>query len=139
MAILQKTNVPADVVLSEIDISGSVNGFGFAQWVRSVRPELKILPAATPERTVRNAADLCEVGPTLKRPYEHKLVLDRIKRLLNRSGAAGRKVTAPSALGPRKSYCRNGLASEIFNARDAGLLPGRNNRWPFPAHQCDGL
>ena len=69
-------------VLSKIDIPGSMNGFGFAQWARSVRPELKILLAATPERTVRNAAELCEVGPTLKRPYDHKLVLDRIKRLL---------------------------------------------------------
>jgi response regulator RpfG family c-di-GMP phosphodiesterase len=82
MAIFQKSNIPVDVVLSEIDIPGSMNGFGFAQWARSVRPEMKILLAGTPERTVRNAAELCEVGPTLKRPYGHKLVLDRIKRLL---------------------------------------------------------
>jgi hypothetical protein len=34
------------------------------------------------ERTVRNAAELCEIGPTLKSPYDHKVVLDRIKRLL---------------------------------------------------------
>jgi hypothetical protein len=70
------------VVLSKIDIPGSMNGFGFAQWARSVRPELKILLAATPERTVKNAAELCGAGPMLRRPYEHKLVLDRIKRLL---------------------------------------------------------
>jgi CheY-like chemotaxis protein len=82
IALLEKTNTPLDVVLSKIDIPGSMNGFGFTQWARSVRPELKILLAATPERTVRNAAELCEVGPTLKRPYDHKLVLDRIKRLL---------------------------------------------------------
>ena len=82
IALLGKTNIPLDVVLSKIDIPGSMNGFGFAQWARSVRPELKILLAATPERAVRNAAELCEIGPTLKRPYDHKLVLDRIKRLL---------------------------------------------------------
>jgi hypothetical protein len=41
MVILQKTNLPVDVVL---------NGFEFAQWARSVRPELKILLAGTPER-----------------------------------------------------------------------------------------
>jgi CheY-like chemotaxis protein len=82
VAILQKTDALVDVVLSEIDIPGSMNGFKFAVWARSVRPELKILLAGTPERTVRNAAELCEVGPTLKRPYGHKLVLDRIKRLL---------------------------------------------------------
>jgi len=29
-----------------------------------------MLLAGTPERTVRNAAELCEVGPTVKRPYE---------------------------------------------------------------------
>jgi hypothetical protein len=34
------------------------------------------------ERTVRNAAELCEIGPTLKSPYDHKVVLDRIKRLM---------------------------------------------------------
>jgi hypothetical protein len=70
------------VVLSAINIPGSINGFAFARWARSIRPELKILLAGTPERTVRNAAELCEVGATLKRPYEHKLVLNRIKRLL---------------------------------------------------------
>ena len=65
IAILQKTNIPVDVVLSDIDIPGSMNGFGFAQWARSIRPELKILLAGTPERTVQNAAELCEVEPML--------------------------------------------------------------------------
>src|SRR3984893_9396365 len=82
MASFQKTNLPVDVVLSEIDIPGSMNGFGFAQWARSVRPELKIQLAGTPGRKVQNAAELCGVGPTLKRPYDHKRVLYRIKRLL---------------------------------------------------------
>jgi response regulator RpfG family c-di-GMP phosphodiesterase len=91
ITILQNTNTSVDVVLSEIDIPGSMNGFGFAQWARSVRPELKILLAGTPERTVQNAAELCEVGPTLKRPYGHKLVLDRIKRLLAARAQQGRR------------------------------------------------
>ena len=82
IAILQKPGIPVDVVLSEIDIPGSINGVGFAQWARSVRPELKILLAGTPGRMVQNTAELCGTGPRLKRLYEHKLVLDRIKRLL---------------------------------------------------------
>ena len=82
IAVLERTNIPVEVVLTEIDIPGSINGFGFAQWARSVRPELQILLAGTPEHTVRNAAELCEAGPMLRKPYEHKLVLDRIKRLL---------------------------------------------------------
>ena len=62
----RRPTFPVDVVVSEIDIPGSTDGFGFAQWARSVRPELKILLAGTPERAVRNAAEPCEVGPTLK-------------------------------------------------------------------------
>src|SRR3984893_12781820 len=75
IAILQNTDMPVGVVSSEIDIPGSMNGFGFAQWAGSVRPELKIQLAGTPGRKVQNAAELCGVG---KRPYDHKRVLYRI-------------------------------------------------------------
>src|SRR3977135_4321123 len=63
IGVLEKKAVPVDVVLSGIDSAGSMNGVGFAQWGRSVRPELQILLAGTPEHTVRNAAELCEAGP----------------------------------------------------------------------------
>ena len=108
IALLEKTNIPLNVVLSKIDMPGAMNGFGFAQWARSIWPELKILLAGTPERTVRNAAELCEVGPTLKRPYDHKLVLDRIKGC-SPLGAARPQVTAMAVVlglrtvGPRAS------------------------------------
>jgi hypothetical protein len=59
-----------------------MNGFEFAQWARSVRPDAKILLAGTPERMVRNAADLSEVGPAPKRTYEQALVLERLKRIV---------------------------------------------------------
>ena len=91
IAILQKTDIPVDLVLSEIEIPGSMNGFGFAQWARSVRPELQILRAGTPGRTVQNAAELCEAGPLLMKPYDHKIVLDRIKRLLAARAQQGRR------------------------------------------------
>jgi hypothetical protein len=53
-----------------------------ASRIAFVRPELQILLAGTPGRTVQNAAELCEAGPLLMKPYDHKIVLDRIKRLL---------------------------------------------------------
>lgn len=82
MGILQKTKVPVDVVLSEIDAPGLMNGLQFAEWARSLHPGLQILLAGTPGRTLRNAAELCVGGPTLKRPYDHQLVLDHVNRLL---------------------------------------------------------
>jgi hypothetical protein len=49
-------------VLSEIDIPGFMNGFMFAVWARSVRPELKLLLAGTPERMVRNSEQIGGLG-----------------------------------------------------------------------------
>ena len=80
--ILQKQDIQVDVLLTDIEIPGAMNGFAFAQWARSVRPELHIVLAGTPERTARAAGELCEHGPIVVKPYDHKIVLDRIKRLL---------------------------------------------------------
>ena len=55
---MRHRDILVDVVLSDIDVPGSINGFGFAQRARSVRPELKILLAGIPGRTVQNAAEL---------------------------------------------------------------------------------
>src|ERR1700723_771708 len=79
--VLQKQDIQVDVVLTDIAMRGAMNGFGFARWARSLRPELHIVLAGTPERTARAAGELCEHGPILTKPYDHKLVLDHIKRL----------------------------------------------------------
>jgi CheY-like chemotaxis protein len=64
MTILQMRDIQADVVLSDIELPGSMNGFAFAQWVRSVRPGLEVVLAANPERATHAAAELCDEGPT---------------------------------------------------------------------------
>jgi DNA-binding LytR/AlgR family response regulator len=51
--ILQKPDIHIDVVLSDIDMPGKMNGFGFAQWARSVRPGVGIVLAGTPEHAAR--------------------------------------------------------------------------------------
>jgi CheY-like chemotaxis protein len=77
-----RSRTHVDVVLSDVEMPGPMNGFGFAKWARSVRPGLKIVLAASPERATHAAAELCEHGPLLTKPYDHKLVLQHIKRLL---------------------------------------------------------
>jgi DNA-binding NtrC family response regulator len=84
--ILEKPEVRVDVVLSDIDMPGPMNGFGFATWARSVRPGLQIVLAGTPQRAANVAAELCDEGPMLTRPYAPQLVLDHIKRLLATRG-----------------------------------------------------
>jgi CheY-like chemotaxis protein len=80
--ILQKQEIQVDVVLTDIEMSGAMNGFAFAKWARSMRPELDIVLAGTPERAAYAAGELCEHGPILTKPYDHKIALDHIKRLL---------------------------------------------------------
>ncbi len=82
MTVLQKDDIQVDVVLSDVEMPGSMNGFAFAQWARSARPGLQIVLSGTPRRTADAAAELCEHGPMLMKPYDHKIVLEHIKRLL---------------------------------------------------------
>jgi CheY-like chemotaxis protein len=80
--ILQKQDIQVDVVLTDIEMPGTMNGFAFAKWARTVRPEVHIVLAGTPERAAHAAGELCEHGPILTKPYDHKITLDHIKRLL---------------------------------------------------------
>jgi DNA-binding response OmpR family regulator len=81
-AVLEDTETHIDLALVDVGTSGSIDGFAFAQWAQAAFPELKVVLAGTPERVAHAAGEMCERGPMLKKPYEPKIVLDRIKRLL---------------------------------------------------------
>ena len=70
-----------DLVLADIQTLGE-DGFTFAAWVRKNKPEIKVVLAGTVAATARKADDLCEEEPPIRKPYDHQLVLDRIRRLL---------------------------------------------------------
>jgi DNA-binding NtrC family response regulator len=82
MSILTEPALTVDSVVSDIDLSGSMDGFALAQWMRREKPGLPIILAATPARAADVAADLCESGPLLAKPYDAQILLDRIKRSL---------------------------------------------------------
>jgi CheY-like chemotaxis protein len=83
VTILEESKRRLDVLLSEVNIPGPINGFALAQWARSTYPELKILLAGTATRMLQNTTELCQVR-ALGRRYEHALMLERIKRLVKR-------------------------------------------------------
>jgi DNA-binding response OmpR family regulator len=81
-----------DVVLADIQTLGG-DAFAFPAWVRRIKPGVRVLLAGTIAHAVRMAGDLCEDEPPIRKPYDHQLVLDRIRRLLaerdrNRNGLA---------------------------------------------------
>ena len=70
-----------DIVLADIQTLGE-EGFAFAAWVRKNKPGVRVVSAGTIAAAARKAGDLCEEEPPIRKPYDHQLVLDRIRRLL---------------------------------------------------------
>ena len=70
-----------DIVLADIQTLGG-SGFAFAAWVRKNKPGVTVLLAGTIAAAARKAGELCEDEPPIRKPYDHQLVLDRIRRLL---------------------------------------------------------
>jgi DNA-binding NtrC family response regulator len=81
MTVLLHEETVVDVVFSDIEMPGAVDGFGLAKWIREHRPGLDVLLAGTINRTVENAKQLCAEG-SVPKPYDAQIVHNHIKRLL---------------------------------------------------------
>jgi CheY-like chemotaxis protein len=81
LVALGEPTLSIDVILCDVSALGSRSGFELANWVRANRPALEVRLAAGVEMAAQTAAQLCESGPHLKRPYEPEAVVDYIKRL----------------------------------------------------------
>jgi DNA-binding NtrC family response regulator len=78
---LNEPTLSIDVILCDVSAGGSKDGFQLASWVRVNRPELEVRLAGGTEMAAQTAAELCESGPNLRRPYDPAAVIDYIKRL----------------------------------------------------------
>jgi DNA-binding NtrC family response regulator len=87
MTLLMHKETVVDIVFSDIEMPGAVDGFGLAKWIREHRPGLDVLLAGTVPRTVENAQQLCEQG-SVPKPYDAQIVHNHIKRLLAARKAA---------------------------------------------------
>jgi DNA-binding response OmpR family regulator len=79
--LLSEGSQTVDIILADIQTLGG-DGFAFAAWVRQNKPGIRVVAAGTIAATARKAGDLCEEDPPIRKPYDHQLVLDRIRRLL---------------------------------------------------------
>jgi len=79
--ILEAPEVSVDIVFSDVEMPGGMDGFGLARWVRSNRPDTKVILTSGAERSADIAGTLCEAGPLMKKPYHTQEVVDRIKQL----------------------------------------------------------
>ena len=82
LMVLRQPNLTVDALFTDAQLSGTVDGFGLAQWVRQNRPGAQIVMAGSPRRAAKEAGKLCEEGPMLAKPYEPQVVEGRIRQLL---------------------------------------------------------
>jgi DNA-binding NtrC family response regulator len=81
IAVLLHRETLINIVFSDIEMPGSVDGFGLAKWIRVHRPGTDVILAGTVPRSVDAAKELCESSP-LPKPYDSQSVHSHIRRLL---------------------------------------------------------
>lgn len=82
MRILEQPTESIRTVLSDAE-----NGFRLSAWIKANRPTIKVMLAATFERAAEAAAQLCDIGPHAKRPYEPQLLAQQIRASLAKGEA----------------------------------------------------
>lgn len=90
IVILQHTELEVDVVFSDIEMPGSMDGFELSKWLRANRPGVDVILAGSVARAADAAGDLCESGPVPK-PYEPQMAADRIRQLMALRSARKKK------------------------------------------------
>jgi DNA-binding response OmpR family regulator len=77
--LLETMSSSIDVILA--DAKGpAAGGFELTMWVRRFCPNVAVVLAGGVAKAVEKAGEICQDGPALSKPYEHHLVLDRIRR-----------------------------------------------------------
>jgi CheY-like chemotaxis protein len=109
LLVLRKSERVIDVVFTDIEMPGSMDGFALAQWVRSNRPGIDVVLTGSVTRAVQAASDLCDQQDHVPKPYDPQTVHDRIRRLL-------------ASRGPRKGGLDLRAALEQAHTNGAGSL-----------------
>ncbi len=71
-----------DLVFSDVQMPGDVDGFGLATWIRRNRPELPVILTSGIVRSVNTANELCEIGPIEGKPFHPQKLLERLRETL---------------------------------------------------------
>ncbi|PSJ39978.1 DNA-binding transcriptional response regulator [Allosphingosinicella deserti] len=80
--VLSDDSVPVDAVLCDAEAPGGRNAFQLRAWTREHRQDVQIALAGSIEAAATKAAEFCEQGPHLTRPYDPQSVVDYVRRLL---------------------------------------------------------
>jgi CheY-like chemotaxis protein len=82
LAVLE-AGTKIDVILTEVQLAGSIDGFGLAQQIREDHPEIDVILTSGAARAAAKAGDLCDDKP-LAKPYHPQEIVRRINFLRER-------------------------------------------------------
>lgn len=81
-AVVREHGRAIEVVLADAATAGA--GFELRSWILAQGFGIDVVLVGSVEKAVNAAGTLCNDGPALVKPYEHKLVLTRIRQQLAR-------------------------------------------------------
>lgn len=87
---LLESGAPVDLVFSDIQMPGAMDGFGLAAWVRRHRPGVRIILTSGDMQRAKTANSICDEGP-IGKPYDQQHLAERIRHHLGAAdtGPAG--------------------------------------------------
>jgi DNA-binding response OmpR family regulator len=87
---LKDRNFRVSIVLADAANTGC--GFELARWLRTNRPAVEVILTGSVAMALEKAGELCESVPALVKAYEHRFVLDHIRRLIARRRSLARDI-----------------------------------------------
>jgi len=78
-----EAGIPIDLVLTDIRMPGSMNGFGLAKWISGNKPAISIILASGEATQTDAANELCDHIPFFKKPYDLKAIVAGIHATLD--------------------------------------------------------
>ena len=82
MRAFQSPDMKIEIVLADMNTPGS--GFSLRRWIQLQDPTVEVILAGSVKGAVERAGKVCNEGPGLEKPYEHRLVLDGIRQAMAR-------------------------------------------------------
>ena len=74
---------PVDVVFTDVQMPGAIDGFGVVRWLREHRPKLPVLIASGHALALELASKLCDVRSAFAKPYDEARVAAAVAELLS--------------------------------------------------------
>ena len=79
--VLTDPTVDLDAVLCSADAPGEQSAFQLRAWAGIRKPGVQIILAGSVDAVADKAAELCDDGPQLRRPYDPQSVVEYIRRI----------------------------------------------------------